>query len=75
MSNSLDPDQAPCFVWPDMGPKCLQRLSAYSKGTNSGERVKALSKICSRGHSIFFFFIYIFFFNFSEKIKLDMYFM
>ena len=28
MSNSLDPDQAQCFVGPDLGLNCLQRLSA-----------------------------------------------
>ena len=28
MSNTLDPDQAQCFVRPDLGPTCLQRLSA-----------------------------------------------
>ena len=28
MSNSLDPDQARHFVGPDLGPNCLQRLSA-----------------------------------------------
>ena len=28
VSNSLDPDQARCFVGPDLGPNCLQRLSA-----------------------------------------------
>ena len=28
MSNSLDPDQARHFVWPDLGPNCLQKLSA-----------------------------------------------
>ena len=28
MSNSLDPDQAQQFVGPDLGPNCLQRLSA-----------------------------------------------
>ena len=26
VSNSLDPDQARCFVRPDLGPKCLQKL-------------------------------------------------
>ena len=31
MSNSLDPDQAIHFVGPDLGPNCLQRLSAYQK--------------------------------------------
>ena len=24
----MDPDQARCFVGPDLGPNCLQRLSA-----------------------------------------------
>ena len=28
MSNRLDPEQARHFVWPDLGPTCLQRLSA-----------------------------------------------
>ena len=28
VSNSLDPDQARQFVGPDLGPNCLQRLSA-----------------------------------------------
>ena len=28
MSNSLGPDQAQHFVGPDLGPNCLQRLSA-----------------------------------------------
>ena len=28
MSNSLDPNQAQHFVGPDLGPNCLQRLSA-----------------------------------------------
>ena len=28
VSNSLDPDQARHFIWPDQGPNCLQRLSA-----------------------------------------------
>ena len=28
MSNSLDPDQAQHFVGPDLGPNCLQILSA-----------------------------------------------
>ena len=28
MSNSLDPDQARNFVGTDLGPNCLQRLSA-----------------------------------------------
>ena len=28
VSNSLDPDQARHFVGPDLGPNCLQKLSA-----------------------------------------------
>ena len=28
MSTSLDPDQARDFLWPDLDPNCLQRLSA-----------------------------------------------
>ena len=31
VSNSLDPDQARRFVGPDLGPNCLQRLSADDK--------------------------------------------
>ena len=30
--NSLDPDQAQHFVGPDLGPSCLQRLSADDTG-------------------------------------------
>ena len=32
VSNSLDPDQAGHFVRPDLGPNCLQRLSADIAG-------------------------------------------
>ena len=31
VSNSLDPDQTRHFVGPDLGPNCLQRLSADNK--------------------------------------------
>ena len=44
MSNSLDPDQARCFVRPALGPNCLQRFSAdreMTKIATSGERVNA----------------------------------
>ena len=40
MSNGLDPDQDRHSVSPDLGPKCLQRLSADNKVTTSKERVK-----------------------------------
>ena len=33
MSNSFDPDQARLFVGPDLGPNCLQRLSADKTDT------------------------------------------
>ena len=39
-SNSLDPDQARHFVGPDLGPNCLQRLSADDISRASGQRVK-----------------------------------
>ena len=32
VSNNLDPDQARHFVGPDLGPNCLQRLSADIAG-------------------------------------------
>ena len=38
VSNSLDPDQAPHFVGPDLGPNCLQGLSA-DKTIPSRQRV------------------------------------
>ena len=37
MSNSLDPDQDRHFVEPDLGPYCLQRLSAYDKKSDQGQ--------------------------------------
>ena len=39
MSNSLNPDKPRAFVRPDLGPNCLQRLSAYDIGR---QRVKAM---------------------------------
>ena len=38
MSNSLDPDQARQFVGPDLGPNCLQRLSADISGKELNEK-------------------------------------
>ena len=32
VSNSLDPDQAGCFMGPDLGLNCLQRLSEDDTG-------------------------------------------
>ena len=42
VSNSLDPDQARQYVGPDLGPNCLQRLSADD---NSRQNVAALSQL------------------------------
>ena len=36
VSNSLDQDQAQHFGWPDLGPNCLQRLSADNKSRPQG---------------------------------------
>ena len=41
MPNSLDPDQARRFVGPDLGPNCLQRLSADN---TSRQRVNTISQ-------------------------------
>ena len=38
-SNSLDPDQAQHFVWPDLGPNCLQRLQADDIGKERGKEI------------------------------------
>ena len=40
VSNSLDLDQAQHFVGPDLGPNCLQRLSADDKIATSGQGVR-----------------------------------
>ena len=42
VSNSLDPDQDQHSVGPDLGPNCLQRLSADDKVAASKERIKFL---------------------------------
>ena len=42
MSNGFDPDQDGCFVGPDLGPDCLQMLSADDKVATSKERVKII---------------------------------
>ena len=39
VSNSLDPDQARRFVGPDLGPNCLQMLSAEE---TSRQRLKSV---------------------------------
>ena len=39
MLNNLDPDQARHFVGPDLGPNCLQRLSADDKSPLAGKEL------------------------------------
>ena len=60
VSNSLDPDQARHFVGPDLGPNCLQRLSAdiVGKELNTKQFVdtfwlKPWLKIISFGSNFF----------------------
>ena len=38
VSNSLDPDQARYLFGPDLGPNCLQRLSAVKASIVRGDR-------------------------------------
>ena len=44
MSNRLDPDQAQCFVTPDLGPICSQNVSAEGTKRQSvkGGKIKSL---------------------------------
>ena len=37
MSNDLDPDQDRRFVGPDLGPNCLQRVSATKAAASKGK--------------------------------------
>ena len=41
VSNCLDPDQDRRFVGPDLGPYCLQSLSADQKVATSKERLNS----------------------------------
>ena len=60
MSYSLDPDQARHFVGPDLGPNCLQRLSADIAGKDLNTKqlvdtflLKLWLKIISFGSNFF----------------------
>ena len=44
VSNGLDTDQDRRFVGPDLGPNCLQRLSADDKSPNCLQRLSADEK-------------------------------
>ena len=56
MSNRLDPDQARHFVEPDLGPNCLQRLSADTSRNflSSADFFfkKIISRISSEGQTV-----------------------
>ena len=45
----MDPDQDQCFVIPDLGPNCLQRLSAGNKSPQEGNTVKPVLSDHSKG--------------------------
>ena len=45
MSNGLDADQDRHYVGPDLGPNCLQRLSAEDKVAANKERVKLIHSV------------------------------
>ena len=49
VSGSLDADQDQRFVGADLGPNCLQRLSADDKDPTSMELTWHLSPRCSSG--------------------------
>ena len=46
VSNTLNPDQARHFVGPDLGPNCLQRLSADNKVALSGKELNTKQLTC-----------------------------
>ena len=45
VSNSLDPGQARLFVGPDLGPSCLQRLSADDNSRHQQTKSEAYDKM------------------------------
>ena len=56
--NSLDPDQARHFVWPDLGPNCLQQLS-----------VKNITRLRVKGEKGAFFLNCLLFVSLLNKIS------
>ena len=44
--NSLDPDKARCFVGPDLGPNCGERLSADESSSGQSYLIKINNKTC-----------------------------
>ena len=61
MSSSLDPDKAWHFVRPDLGPNCLQRLSAQvGKETTAKQKFakKLLPRVKKVNCNLFWFFVW-----------------
>ena len=54
MSNDLDPDQDRRSVGPDLGPNCLQKLSADCKITSSKERQYGVYKASKKKNRCLF---------------------
>ena len=50
--NSLDPDQASCFGTDDLGPNCLQSLSADNISMPSVNSVDVLTSSTTKTHSL-----------------------
>ena len=46
MSSRLDPDQTQRYVRPDLGPNCLQRLSAAVSSRQRVNSIPACDLIC-----------------------------
>ena len=55
VSNSLEPDQARQYVGPDLGPDCLQRLSADDTGRQRAHFQTQTSLISGWGFSIYWY--------------------
>ena len=75
VTNSLDPDQVRRSVWPNLGPNCLQRLSADGPSRQRVNLNKQLWKFQQRGPSPFvknfyFFRFFLVLKLFTEGIKL-----
>ena len=51
MANRLDPDQARHFVGPDLGPNCLQRLSAQSRQSETSVMITVYSYGSCHGYA------------------------
>ena len=67
VSNSLDLDQDQCYFSPDLGPVCLQRLSAHDKSGGLAWKELTLKEPITTAADDKFFNI---FRNFRKKISM-----